>query len=144
MEVEKSKHLTKRPWTVTLLAILLLVEGVGLIYLGGFNINKIALLSNSFLYIFASNIPVILRSAGFFALGLLGVLASIGFFRIWRYAWISAMLLQGLCMIIALDSYFRDKPFYVFILMIYSITMVIYLNYSEVILTFRTKYPAEI
>lgn len=142
--MKKSKKLPYRPRTVTLLGYFLILQGLGLICLAGIQTYRVEVnLSLSWLE-FVKNIPVILKIIGFFALGFLGLFASIGFFRLWKYAWLSAMMLQGLCMTMALNLYFTEKPLYVYVLMIYCIIMVIYLNYSEVILAFRTKYPMEI
>ena len=142
--MKQSNSFPHRPRTVTLLGFFLTLQGLGLICLAGVHLYKTEIISAFSWHEIVKNIPVILKSTGFFALGFLGLLASIGFFRLWKYAWLSAMLLQGLCMILALDLYFTEKPFYVYILMIYCIVMVIYLNYSEIILAFRTKYPMEI
>jgi hypothetical protein len=142
--VKQSKSVIHRPRTVTILGFSLILQGLGLICLAGIHIYRSDVVSSFSWHEIVKNIPVILKSTGFFALGFLGLLASIGFFRLWKYAWLSAMLLQGLCMTLALDLYFIEKPFYVYILMIYCILMVIYLNYSEIILAFRTKYPMEI
>jgi len=46
-----------------------------------------------------------------------------------------------LCLLTALLLYFDYTPAYVYILMLYSIVMVVYLNYSEVYATFQ---PASI
>jgi len=142
--VKQSNSFPHRPRTVTLLGFFLTLQGLGLFCLAGIHLYKTEIILAFSWHEIVKNIPVILKSTGFFALGFLGLLASIGFFRLWKYAWLSAMLLQGLCMILALDLYFTEKPFYVYILMIYCIVMVIYLNYSEIILAFRTKYPMEI
>jgi hypothetical protein len=77
----------------------------------------------------------------FLPLGLLALLAGIGFLRLWRTAWLMAMLLQGLSLVTALVLYFNHKPVYVYVLMVYSILIVVYLNYSEVYATFQ---PASI
>jgi hypothetical protein len=49
----------------------------------------------------------------------------------WRIAWLMAMLVQGLSLLTALVLYFNQKPGYVYVIMLYSIFMVIYLNYFE-------------
>ena len=75
----------------------------------------------------------------FIPLSLLAILAAISFLRLWRNAWTNAMLLQGFTLLIALILYFTGKPFYVYILMLYSIFMVLYLNHYEVQVAFRLK-----
>jgi len=48
-----------------------------------------------------------------------------------------------LTLLIALILYFTAKPFYVYILMLYSIFMVLYLNYYHVQMAFRPEPVVE-
>ncbi len=68
----------------------------------------------------------------FAALAVLGGLATVGFFRVRRSAWGIAIALQCLNLMTALVLYFTEKPFYVYVMMIYGVILVLYLNYSEV------------
>ncbi len=73
------------------------------------------------------------------ALSILAVVTAIGFLRMRRNAWTYAMLLQGLCLFIALILYLRGKPIYIYAVMLYAIGMVLYLNYHDVRGAFRPK-----
>jgi hypothetical protein len=66
-----------------------------------------------------------------------------GFWRMWRQAWLQAMLLQALCLALALILYYWQKPGFVYLLMAFSIFMVLYLNYYEVRAAFGER-PIEI
>jgi hypothetical protein len=70
---------------------------------------------------------------------LLAVVAAFGFLGLWRTGWPTAMLLQGLCLLVALGLYLRTAPPYALGLMSYSILMVIYLHHPEVQQAFQTK-----
>lgn len=140
---QREKRL-RSPLTLIILGILLFIQGIGLSILGGIALARVEFLSQNLWYNLGINIANILRSAGFFALGILGILSSIGFGYVWAHAWLSAMLLEALCMIVSLDLYFREKPLYAYIMMIYCIIMVIYLNYSEIVTTFRAKQVSKL
>lgn len=75
----------------------------------------------------------------FIALSTMAVLAAISFLRMERNAWTAAMLVQGLNLLMALLLYFRGKPWYVYVMMLYSIPMVLYLNYHEVRVVFQSR-----
>jgi hypothetical protein len=136
----------KRPWSVTAVGLLLLLQAVGLFVLGAIYFAIVYLLdlwaplsALSAEEVFFGVLDKILMSIIFIPLSLLAILAAIGFLRLWRNAWTNAMLLQGFTLLIALILYFTGKPFYVYILMLYSIFVVLYLNYYEVQVAFRSK-----
>jgi hypothetical protein len=140
----------KRPWSVTAVGLLLLLQAVGLFGLGATHFAIVYLvdlwaplsaLSAGELLLGVVNMVVM--SIIFIPLSLLAVMAAIGFLRLWRNAWTNAMLLQGLTLLIALILYFTAKPFYVYILMLYSIFMVLYLNYYHVQMAFRPEPVVE-
>jgi hypothetical protein len=123
-----------RPWPVTLLGLLLLAQAIGLLLLGAFKVI-VPDDSNGGLFID----PADLIGVVFVLLACLALFTAFGFWRRWRNAWLNAMLLQGLCLMIALALYFRDRPPYVYGLMFYCVTMVLYLNHYEVQEAFRAK-----
>lgn len=136
----------KRSWSVTAVGLLLLLQAVGLFVLGAIYFATVYLLDLwaplSALRaeeLFLGMVNKVIMSIIFIPLSLLAILAAIGFLRLWRNAWTNAMLLQGLTLLIALILYFTGKPFYVYIMMLYSILVVLYLNYYEVQVAFRSK-----
>jgi hypothetical protein len=66
--------------------------------------------------------------------GVLGIVFSIGLWRLRRWAWVAVMLWAGLNMTQALVSYFRGDQQYV--AMALSVVIVLYLNQREVQLAF--------
>lgn len=71
--------------------------------------------------------------------GLLALSSAVGLLRRRQGAWVLAMAVQGLNMLIALILYFSSKPSYVHPIMAYSVFMVLYLNYSAVADAFPRK-----
>lgn len=139
---EQTPRRTRRNWPVLVLGLLLLFQGLGLFFIGGLYAAII-----EFDWVFTAedyliNIPLGLRGGIFIAIGILAVLAAIGFFRLWPAAWLNAVMVQGTSLLIALFLYFHEKPFYLYLIMIFSIFMVVYLNYSEVKEAFRSPQLA--
>jgi magnesium-transporting ATPase (P-type) len=140
----------KRPWSVTAVGLLLLLQAVGLFGLGAIYFATVYLLelwapltALSAEELLLGVVNKVIMSVIFIPLSLLAILAAIGFLRLWHNAWTNAMLLQGLTLLIALTLYFTGKPFYVYILMLYSIFMVLYLSYHDVQMAFRPKPMVE-
>lgn len=125
-----------RSWAVIILAILLFFQAIGLFVIA-VNHPSLEYLYSLTLVDPVVSLPLFLRGWAFFALSLLALIAAIGFIRIWNLAWFCAISLQGLCLLIAVVIYFQDRPGYVFLVMPYAIMMTIYLNYSDISLTFR-------
>ena len=108
-----------RPWAVTAIAWLLLVELGGLAALAVFNIAR----------------PVVALAG--LVLGLLALVAAIGFARLRRGGWVNAVLVQGGVLALALYLDFRSHPMYADIMMVYGIIMVLYLHQADVQAAFR-------
>jgi|GEM_PF-1892304 hypothetical protein len=72
-------------------------------------------------------------------LAILGVIATIGFLWLRPGAWVVAMLVQCLHLIVTLTFYFffEQRTFYLFAMMFFAVVMVVYLNYAEVPAVFR-------
>jgi hypothetical protein len=132
----------RRPWAVTVIGLLLLVQAASLLGIGGLDLAAAYL----------SNLPAVVSAltkspsgavnsavlgAIFVSLSILAVLAAVGFLRLRRTAWTAAMLVQGLALLVALALYFRGKPWYAYILMLYGILMVLYMNTYDVRMAFR-------
>lgn len=130
---EAGKTAELRPWPVRALTFLLVVEGVGLVVIAYFNLRS------------ASGIGEILAEQSFFAvlppLGVLAGIAAIGFYHLRPGAWVTAMLVQGLLLLVTLLVYFRNgqDDFFIYGLMAFAIVMVIYLNYAQVPAVFRVQ-----
>lgn len=127
-----------RPRPITILALLLFLQAMGLFDLGLFFFTGLGIKGSVIMTVLLAE-PVNTLTMGlvFVSLALLAFLAGVGFLRLWRTAWLMAMLLQGLCLLTALLLYFNQRPGFVYFLMLYSVIMVIYLNYSEVYATFQ-------
>jgi lysylphosphatidylglycerol synthetase-like protein (DUF2156 family) len=126
---------TIRPWPVTILGLLLLLQAAGLLVVGLYTLT----LPPDLLQTFITQ-PADLAGLVFTFLAPLALWASAGFLRRWRNAWLNAMLLQGLCLAMALAIYFsHGRLVYVYLAMAYAVFMVIYLNHYEVQEAFRTR-----
>jgi len=79
----------------------------------------------------------------YLALSVLAIVTAFGFLRMRRNVWTYAMLLQGLCLLIALVLYLGGRPIYIYVIMIYAIGMVLYLNYYEVRGAFKSQIERE-
>jgi hypothetical protein len=75
----------------------------------------------------------------FGSLGLLALVAGLGFLWLWQTGWPTAMLVQGMGLLVSLGLYLRSNPPYIFGLMSYCILMVIYLHHPDVQQAFQTK-----
>ena len=127
----------RRPWAVTALAWLLLLQAVGLTSLAALAIGS-----------FTARLPLPpdwfvlpqlapLRGLACALIALLAVAAAFGFFRVAPGAWVNAVLVQGLTLLTALLLYFRERPGYVYLLMLYGLFMVLYLHQADVQAAFR-------
>ena len=122
-----------RPWPVRALTLLLVVQGLGLILIGLFSIDHTA------------GFWEILDDSSFYAtlppLGVVALIAAAGFLRLRAGAWVMAMLVQGLALLVALIFYFRYRPqnLLIYGMMVYALIMVLYLNYAEVPAIFRAQ-----
>ena len=133
-----------RPWPVRVSTLLLFLEALGLIGLSVYSYDAAVLQQDSdilelILIIFSG----LTRTIAFGALGLLACAAGFGFLGLWRTGWPTAMLLQGLCLLVSLGLHLRSAPPYIFGLMGYCILMVIYLHHPEVQQAFQTKQLQE-
>jgi hypothetical protein len=132
---EDEKPRASRPWPVTILGLLLLLQAAGLLIIGLYTLT----LPPDLLQTMLSQ-PADTAGLVFTFLAPLALWASAGFLRRWRSAWLNAMLLQGLCLGMALAIYFsHGKPVYAYVVMAYAVFMVVYLNHYEVQEAFRTR-----
>ncbi len=133
---KKSTSTTRRPWPVTAVGLLLLAQGLALLLLG---VYFLLLTSVSFGINFDTmfaEFPHALRGTFFTALGLLALLAAYGVFRLRPTAWITGMLTEGLTLLVALGVYLRGQAPYGYVMMLYGIGLVLYLNHEVVLAAF--------
>jgi hypothetical protein len=81
--------------------------------------------------------PAVLSSLVFSCISLPLLLVGIAFLAGWRHSWTMAVLFQGLILAFALGVYFRAQHSYIYPVMVFGITMVLYLNYYDVLITFQ-------
>jgi hypothetical protein len=141
-----------RPWPVTLIGLLLLLEAAGFLGLAlvtlGFDPQRgIFAPERLGLESFERIIGIV-----FGALALLAVVTAAGFLRMMRGAWVNAVLVQGADLLIGLTLYFRGRPMllpvrtlygvfpvsYVYLMLAYGILMVLYLHQEFVQDAFRS------
>lgn len=123
----------ERRWPVLMLGLLLLFQAAGLFGLGSFYLFTLTPGDT------AANLPGLLNSSAFNLLALLALIASFGFLRLHRLGWICAMLVQGLCLLLALSLYARERAPLAYLLMAYCVALVLYLNYSDVQAAFQRR-----
>jgi hypothetical protein len=122
---------------VTILGWLIFLQALGLYSLSGFNflrINVDGVISPEDFYL---NLPLILEGVAFAALAVLATVTAIRIFRLRPSAWVHAVALQGMSLMLAIGLYLQSKPFYVYFIMTYCIFMVLYLNYSDILLALQ-------
>jgi hypothetical protein len=123
----------ERPWPVKALTWLLVLEGL-LLGLGAyFNLPDGETL-------FATVIEHPFYAA-YIPLSGLALIAAIGFLQLRPGAWVIAMLAQGLLLLTALIRYFggASRDWELYVMLVYGVFMVLYLNYAEVPLVFRVQ-----
>jgi len=130
----------ERPWPVKALTVLLFVQFIVLLTLAAHNFISLDVGEGPA----AETLLALLfgAAAGSLALGalsLLALVAAMGFFGLWRTAWLTSMVVQGLMLFISLVMYFQGERFYTFLMMFYGIFMVIYLHHPDVQATFRVN-----
>jgi hypothetical protein len=136
---EEGRTQVARPWPVTFIGLLLLFQAAGLLVLALYTLAWPFELAQ-----ITAEQPAAVAALVFAFLAPFALWTSIGFLRRWRNAWLNAMLLQGLCLLIALAVYIsQDKPAFAYVVMGFSVYMVIYLNHYEVKEAFRTRAAFE-
>lgn len=137
---QENKPSPTRTRSVTILAWLHLLQSLGLI---GFGIY-FALTAGwgekgsgiAYQYLPLAMFEDMLSAVITFTLGGLGAIIAIAMFRLHPFAWLAAIILQGLGLLAALYGYIRGHPNYVG--MAVGIFLVFYLNQYEVREAFRS------
>jgi hypothetical protein len=132
-----------RPWPVRILTLLLFLQAAGLIGLSIYSYNPEILQQADQVRAVITFFTEVPRSLAFGSLGLLSIVAGLGFLGLWRTGWPTAMLVQGMTLLVSLGLYLRSNPPYIFGVMSYCILMVIYLHHPDVQQAFQTKKMQE-
>lgn len=123
----------ERPWPIRVLTWLLALQGLLLALLGLFNMQGegTVLMRVAEQPLYAAVVP----------LSVMALIAVIGFLQLRPGAWVVAMLLQGLMLLMALIAYFSQPldDAVIYAMLFYGVVMVLYLNYAEVPLLFRVQ-----
>jgi hypothetical protein len=126
-----------RPWAVTANAWLLLLEALGFIGLGALYLGPLGARWPLTPDELAAERLTALTGLVFGLLAVLALSAAVGLFRVLPAAWVSAIMVQGCALLLALLLYFSTRPSYVYALMLAGIFMVVYLHQADVQITFR-------
>lgn len=128
----------KRPWSVIMIALLLLLEGALLTLL---TVWRMVLLEASIPTDVTDAIEVVLTQlllpVGLGIAAVFAITSAYAVLRGLRPGWTGAMLVQSLVFILAFVMYFSFESWYVFIMIAYGIALVVYLNTFDVREFFR-------
>lgn len=119
-----------RFWPIRAIGLLLLFQAFGPMSVSiykvatEYGLSRAAILQG----LTPNQVEVFLFSVALAALALLSVLAAVGFFLLLPFGWILAISVQGLTLLLCLGFYFRNRPDFVYPIMLYSTVMVLYLN----------------
>ncbi len=147
----------RSPWPVRAIALLLLLQAVGLLGFNVYNINSQigdqAEIRINFDDVNSKeeydNLPAhqraivdaLITGILFFPLTIVAIMASVGFLFRQRFGWLLAMLTQNIILAICIMLYLGIRPVIIYPIMTYSILMVLYLNMQEVRLAFHHPLP---
>jgi hypothetical protein len=131
----------ERPRSVAILAGIQFLQSLTLLSYGIFWISMAGWPSSQWefsLDFFVSMlVQVVTSGVGLLVLGLLTGAVSFQLLRMTRYAWLMAMLLQGVILFTSLVAYIRQQPNY--LLMASGVILVFYLNQNEIQAVMRGK-----
>lgn len=131
-----------RPWAVTANGLLLLLQAAGFIGGGALYLGPLGAQWPLTPESWDAQRIAILTGVLFALLAVLALVAAAGFFRRRHSAWLMGVLAQGINLLYALVLYFRGRPAYVYLMMIFGVVMVLYLHQADVQAAFRTRAPA--
>ena len=120
----------RRPWAVTAVALLLVIEGLGLLAAAVYDYPFDLLREIQDVEDVSAFLLLFLPSAVYGLMGLVALLGSLDTLRMTPNSWTIAMLIQGINLLSTLLQYFGTRPTYIYLIMAYSLFMVIYLHYS--------------
>jgi hypothetical protein len=130
---KKRRARNPRPWPMTVVALLLLLQGLGGLGIGYFQLTQVSHIFEQgfdFLTLFDTVFVVVIVSIYLVFMLFISLFAIVVNLRRWENAWRWAMAVQGFALGLSVFLYFDQQDFYVisnFILMAYAVGMVIYL-----------------
>jgi hypothetical protein len=136
----------RRPWAVTVIGWLLLLETAGFLGLSALYLGPLGLRWPISFPLLGAGWNSTLIGLLFGGLGLLAMAGALGFLRLRRGGWVSAVFVQGATLLMALVLYFRGRPdfvpAYAYVMMVGGILMVLYLHQADVQAAFRENTTA--
>ena len=121
----------RRPWAVTAIGRLMLLQGLGLLFLAWLMAPQSA----------TPTFDEAWLGGSFGLLGLLALISSVSLLRLRANARDRALLFQGLTLLLALFLYSVERPAFIYAMMVYSIFLVLYLQHPDVIACFPYERP---
>jgi hypothetical protein len=148
--MSNTPHGKPRSWPIRIIALLLLLQAVGLVGLGVYyistqpdlerNLNLLEATPEQGFDKLSPEVEAVLEAviSGIFLvpLAIPALVAAIGFLFLFRFGWILAMITQTVALLVCLMLYLDFKPVIVYPIMVYCTLMVLYLNVAEVRLAF--------
>jgi hypothetical protein len=128
---------------VTANALLLLLEAFGFVAMGALYLGPLGPLWPLTPEAWDAGRIALATGFVFAVLALLALVAALGLLRQWQTAWLVGVLVQGGELLLALILFYRGRPGYVHVMMIYGIFMVLYLHQADVQAAFRPHEPAD-
>jgi len=133
----------KRTWPLTALALLLLIQALGFYTIGIYHLSQVGWREDISVRNVAIHLPIGLLGLAFFGLALLALFAAVGFFRLWSNAWVMGMLTQGLSLVMGISLYYRVRPNYLYLILVFGIFMVVFMNFIEVPADIKKRWSDE-
>jgi hypothetical protein len=141
------RRASTRLWPIRAISLLLLIQTIGLFSISLYLFSRIDWESEFNDVALSVAALETISFIGFFVpVAALMLFAAIGFFFLWRVAWLIAMITQGSSLFGALSIYFTftselSEANFIYLIMLYSIVLVLYLNTNDVRITFQAKSP---
>lgn len=136
----------KRPWPTTAVSLLLAGQAVGYLVLNVWHGYTVAAETGNAVSL-QQALEGVLQTAAFsvtlFVLVVLALFAIVTIRRRWASAWLNALLVQTISLVLALVLYFTTRPFYAYIIMAYALYVVVYLVLPGVQAAFLPPPAAE-
>ncbi|HEX7975185.1 MAG TPA: hypothetical protein VF498_12310 [Anaerolineales bacterium] len=143
---QPASHRSFRPLRITLLGALLFLQSLTLLAFDVFLLvdtsDRLSVgVAWASQYLPLAIFDNMLFTAVPLVLALLGIWVALALMRLKSWAWMAAMILQGLGLLAALVGYIQQRPNYIG--MLFGIILVLYLNQQEVQAVFRENQGAK-
>jgi hypothetical protein len=126
---------------VRAIGILLLLEVIGLVVLGGYEFLQVDWMGINLESPRHQAVEVAVFSL-FVPSAILTLLSALSFLFLHRRGWLLAAIAQGLSLAVCLWLYSLFQPGYVYPIMAYCVLMILYLNSQDVRMVFYTRRSA--